>query len=57
MVKHSGAHSTYGVLNEPGVNVEKVTSAKPTLRIQRRIQNQRQMRIELERETSGMCIM
>ena len=54
--KHRGTQANRGTLYQATVNVEKVTSANPTPEVLQRIEDQEQLRIDLDREDSGEFI-
>jgi hypothetical protein len=56
LFKNTGKHSTYGVANTPNIAVDKTTAANPSPKIQQRIQEQKQLCIDIQRETSGVSI-
>jgi hypothetical protein len=51
--KHGGIQANHGTPYQAAVNVEKNMSANPTPRVLQRIEDQKQLRIDLEREDSG----
>jgi hypothetical protein len=53
-VKHSGTHATYGVPNEPQILVQKTSSENPSQKTVARAERQKQLRIDLQSESSGI---
>jgi hypothetical protein len=53
LVKGIGAQNTYGAINHPNIIVDTTSAKKPGKKVLNRIQEQKQLRIDIERETSG----
>jgi hypothetical protein len=53
LFKHGGMQSNRSTLYQATVKVEKNTSANPTAKVRQRIEDQKQLRIDLDRESSG----
>ena len=49
-------HQTYGAINQSHITMEKSKSANPTPQVVQRIQDQKQLKIDLDRESSGAFI-
>jgi hypothetical protein len=56
LVKHGGKQAVHGYTNAQTFAVKKATSENPTAKAQDQIENQKQLRIDLERETSGTSV-
>ena len=54
LVKNTGMQSVYGATYKGNINVDKIKAENPAVSTVQKIQAQKQLRIDLERESSGM---
>jgi hypothetical protein len=56
MVKHTGQQQASGIPYKPNLDADRPQSANPSAKTKQRIQDHDQLRIHLEKNTSGMFI-